>query len=263
MSELPPPGALPPPPGKLPPSASPPPPPGSESAASGPTIPTGHGGWTPPPAGPGFPPAGGPPTGSPPGGGPVQRRGTGVFIALGVLGVMGLLVVGIAVALVVESGNEDGGAAGTDTVPPTTARVFESDSETATTPPLEGTRQVDMLEIEVGDCYNVPNDPDATFYDVVDCDRPHDEELIGVFFLPQGPEAPYPGDNAVSAAADRRCQGVVFRDYVGIPFGESELDAFGLGPVEESWDVDDRLVQCIATSADVSKLEGSLRGSRR
>ncbi len=221
----------------------------------------------PAPVGPLGPGAGGP-GGRGPGG-----RGTGLWIGLGALvGVLAILVVGVVVVTLIDddgTGSVDRASAAaesTTTAGPTdeTKPDITFDSEpTDTSVPVE---TIDVFDLEVGDCFDVPDGDTVSDVDRVDCTAPHDEEMSARFFFTEPPGAPYPGDAAIDRISTRRCTGFRFRDYVGIPFADSELDAFGLTPSRESWEDTtdpDRLVQCVVAGADGAQLTGSVQGSAR
>lgn len=260
MSNLPPPpSSLPPPPGRPVPPGQPVPLPGQPSApAPGPDR---------------LPPPPGRPVAPVPGGRGPGGRGTGLWIGLGALvGVLAILVVGVVVVtLIDDDGAGSADRASTAVESTTTAGPTEEtkpditfDSEpTDTSVPVD---TIDVFDLEVGDCFDVPDGTTVSDVDRVDCAAPHDEEMSARFFFTQPPGAPYPGDAAIDRISTRRCTGFRFRDYVGIAFDASELDAFGLTPSRASWEDTtdpDRLVQCVVASADGAKLTGSVQGSAR
>lgn len=183
-------------------------------------------------------------------------------------GLLAIVVVGVVVAAgdggSVSADRSSSSVATTTTAGPTDETKPDVTFDTTETPVAVET--IDVFDLEVGDCFDVPDGDSVSDVDRVDCARPHDEEMSARFFFPQAPGAPYPGDAAVDRISTRRCTGFRFRDYVGISFDSSEFDAFGLTPSRESWEDTtdaDRLVQCVVASGDGAKLTGSVQGSAR
>lgn len=114
--------------------------------------------------------------------------------------------------------------------------------------------------LQVGDCFNFPDEEVVISLEALPCSQPHDAEAY-LSFDQDGEK--YPGADAVAAATERGCF-AAFKSFVGIPWEESELDISALEPTQESWeDGDDREVTCAIVSYDSSKLVGSTRGSNR
>ena len=65
----------------------------------------------------------------------------------------------------------------------------------------------------------------------------------------------------MSAAFDRCI--AEFADFVGLGYPDSDLDVFPITPTAESWADGDRVVLCALFALDLSKLTGSMEGSRR
>lgn len=124
---------------------------------------------------------------------------------------------------------------------------------------------VDVFQLQVGDCLNLGDDTELSTASVVPCSEPHTDEVYHEFELPDGD---YPGAEAIEQAADEGCY-AAFGAFVGKPFEESVLQYNYLTPTEAGWkdeNLQDRLIQCIiyepGEGAPV-KLEGSLRGAAR
>jgi len=114
--------------------------------------------------------------------------------------------------------------------------------------------------LQVGDCFNFPEEDLIVSLEALPCSQPHDAEAY-LSFDQDGDE--YPGAAAVAAQTERGCF-AAFESFVGIPWEESELDIAALEPTQESWeDGDDREVTCAIVSYDGSKLTGSTKGSNR
>jgi hypothetical protein len=100
---------------------------------------------------------------------------------------------------------------------------------------------VSVGDLAVGDCFRMGDGQTVSDVKVVACDQPHDAQVYAV--VPLGLSGPYPGTDAVSAAADEACQAAqsVLSDDV--------YDAVGVYPgvfypLEQNWDADDRTAQC-------------------
>jgi hypothetical protein len=133
---------------------------------------------------------------------------------------------------------------------------------TATGAVLPSSREVSADALEVGDCVNddtLRGEGPVETVDVVPCRQPHDLEVYANVTVP-GNE--FLGDQALEKFADRSCV-AHFKDYVGIPFRDSEFNYFIYVPSEDSWNEGDRLVTCGVVDPDLEKLTGSARGARR
>jgi hypothetical protein len=122
--------------------------------------------------------------------------------------------------------------------------------------------QGNVFSLEPGTCFD---DVDAFFEEdsegvsdvpTVDCDEPHDNEVFATFDLPDGS---YPGDDAVTTAADDGCIDR-FADYVGIDYADSRFVSTYLVPTADSWADGDREVVCFLYDIDLAKIEGSAEG---
>lgn len=118
-----------------------------------------------------------------------------------------------------------------------------------------------VFSLEVGTCFN---DADSTATElsevpIVDCSEPHDNEVYHLFDLPDGD---YPGEAAVSTAANEGCLDA-FAGYVGTAYLDSELDYFPLTPTSGSWDAGDREVVCALYDLTLAQLTGSMQGAGR
>ena len=117
-----------------------------------------------------------------------------------------------------------------------------------------------VFSLAVGTCFDDAGLEDEEIYSVDDlsCDTPHDNEVFALFDL-TGSE--FPGDLVLDLASDGCVER--FDAYVGIAYFESDLDVFPIYPTAESWDAGDREVVCALYALDLSKLTGSMQGSRR
>lgn len=121
-------------------------------------------------------------------------------------------------------------------------------------------------KLENGDCFNSPDLKSAgvdeeVYTDTVTllpCADRHDLEVYATYEMPEGD---YPGQAAVDREA-RRCF-PAFQDFVGVPYGSSELEVFYYFPTSRSWNLlGDRTVTC-AVGHPKHPVRGSLEGSKR
>jgi hypothetical protein len=116
-----------------------------------------------------------------------------------------------------------------------------------------------VFELSVGDCFDDPTSGgEVSSVSAVDCAEPHDNEVYALYDY-DGDS--YPGEAAMSAAADEGCE-ARFEDYVGIGYLDSELYYTHLTPTQESWDEGDREVVCVLYLPE-EKLTGSMEGAAR
>ncbi len=127
---------------------------------------------------------------------------------------------------------------------------------------IEEAGTLSVFDLEVGDCGDWP--PNAEFYlsvTVYPCEETHDFEVYLLREMPDGAEADYPGEPAVTGFAEQECRNG-FEDYVGIAWEDSpDLTYTYLYPNTESWEEGDREVTCTLTHVDDgTKLVGSKLG---
>jgi hypothetical protein len=115
-----------------------------------------------------------------------------------------------------------------------------------------------VFEVEVGQCVDAEtaDGEEVSSLPVVDCSQPHQGEI---YALPQLPDGDFPGDAAVTQAAEEECLGQAFTDYVGLSYQESEFQVAPYLPNAESWAGGDREIVCVIASTE----PGSVRGSNR
>lgn len=111
--------------------------------------------------------------------------------------------------------------------------------------------------IEVGDCYDEPED-DRDPVEAISCDEPHHNEAYAAFQLEDGD---YPGDEAVLADASLRCL-ERFEGFVGLPYDSSGFDVDALTPTRLTWDDGDRKVVCILFLVNGEQSTGTAQGSQ-
>lgn len=159
--------------------------------------------------------------------------------------------------------------------PPTTTSPPITDQPTATgatgTPrderigaPGNGRPVTDALV--PGTCYveilDPATDPPPHVILGVDCAEPHDAEVFVRVDLPEPPNTPYPGDEALDRESYRACL-TQFQPYVGQLYATSGLRVSVLRPVNSSWFAGDRAVACSLYDGRLVPLVGSMAGSGR
>lgn len=110
---------------------------------------------------------------------------------------------------------------------------------------------VGVFRLREGDCVQVPSDDELavgiTEMEAVPCDLPHDGEVLALIELPDGPDAPFPGEEAVFATSQDVCierfDAVTGLDYATDP----DWGLTTLYPSESTWSIiGDREVVCLA-----------------
>lgn len=119
---------------------------------------------------------------------------------------------------------------------------------------------VGVFALQVGDCFDQPPSGDITEVAAVPCADPHDNEVFAIFDMEGGDDAAYPGDAAVTTAAEE-CGAALFSDYVGIDFAQSRFGVFQITPTQETWDseLNDREIICTASTIDGTQITGSIK----
>lgn len=122
---------------------------------------------------------------------------------------------------------------------------------------------LEVMSLQVGDCFNDPEDLEDVVYDVaaVPCNEPHDNEVFAVAPLADAFPRAFPGQDALWEYSYDVCSGSLFDSFVGTPYLESSLDVFSFTPTQESWDEGDREFVCAVFRLDGEQLTGSARGS--
>jgi len=123
------------------------------------------------------------------------------------------------------------------------------------------TGSASVFELRVGDCFDDDTDPEDVVSEVPvrPCAEPHDNEI---YFEYRMTESVFPGRDRILELTSERCL-QEFEAFVGVPYPQSDLDLFPITPTSQSWDEGDRTVYCALYALDLSKLEGSMRDSRR
>lgn len=128
--------------------------------------------------------------------------------------------------------------------------------------------RVPLGALQVGDCVDLPDLDGLAELDgpggveAVDatprrCEEPHDAEAFARMSLNENPDAPFPGDEHVLAAADQKCL-EAFGGYVGVGYVDSELEIVHIRPNAAAWARGDRVLVCAAASVDSEPLVGSV-----
>ena len=121
---------------------------------------------------------------------------------------------------------------------------------------------LDVMALQVGDCFDDPEELDEVVFDVsaVPCSEAHDNEVYSLVPVTIAGTA-FPGDSALQDFSYEACVGEPFSQYVGSHYLDSALEVFTFTPTEESWDTGDRDVVCVLFKLDLTKLVGTARNS--
>lgn len=126
-----------------------------------------------------------------------------------------------------------------------------------------------IFDLEVGDCFGDPGaaatpslarDEEVHSVEVVPCDVTHMYELIDVVVHEAPSGANFPGSDALFEYGARPCA-EDFEEIVGTPFLRSELDVVVIAPLDRSWSLGNRDLECIAVRVDRQPLEQTVVGS--
>jgi hypothetical protein len=123
--------------------------------------------------------------------------------------------------------------------------------------------QLDVMSLQVGDCFNDPEELEQVVFDVaaVPCSDPHDNEVFAVAPLGGAFGDSYPGEEALDEYSYEICSGQLFDNYVGAAYADSSLEVFSFSPTEESWNDGDREFVCSLYRIDFGRITGTARGS--
>ncbi|MBS21063.1 MAG: hypothetical protein CL739_03095 [Chloroflexi bacterium] len=124
--------------------------------------------------------------------------------------------------------------------------------------------QGNVFHLKAGDCYNsVPFSgeyiTEVGDVELVKCDEPHEREVYAIFDLP---DSSWKGDDYVWEQVHTGCM-ARFEEFVGIEYKLSALGVDTIFPLEESWNMGDRIVICSIIEESYSKVSGSAKGSKR
>lgn len=94
--------------------------------------------------------------------------------------------------------------------------------------------------LAVADCLDDLDAASPAGFPIVPCDAPHGYEVYAILPVP-GDD--FPGDDAVTAAAESGCA-TSFDAFAGIAYRDSTLDFAYLTPTDATW-ADDQVVTCV------------------
>ncbi|MFD9478648.1 DUF4190 domain-containing protein [Streptomyces nojiriensis] len=189
------------------------------------------------------------------------EKGKGLAIAAIVVNSLGIVLVGVIVALGLSGALEDVAKEKRDTGGQVTGPV--SSGPAATGPASSG-----LTEIRKGDCFNTKDDlaqygdengtQAARSVSIVPCTQPHKGEAYAVFNLDAGT---YPGNEKVTKSAEEKCSGTALTSYVGDnPKVSEKLEIYYYYPQAASWLLGDREVTCFVGDPS-GPTTGSVRAS--
>lgn len=118
----------------------------------------------------------------------------------------------------------------------------------------------DPFDLEVGDCLAEPAREGLVAEGdtrPVPCSQAHVGEVYDAILLPDGA---YPGTEAL-VRESAKCE-ATFENFVGKPYGESELKLTYFHPTSESWERGDRQILC-AVEVPSGTVTNTLKGSAR
>ncbi len=95
--------------------------------------------------------------------------------------------------------------------------------------------------LEEGDCLRAPDADQIVQVDTVECDEPHEFEVMGTVTIGDGP---YPGDQQVFETALDQCE-AVFTSYMGASYPQPPWYINVFTPSAEGWDAGDRNATCL------------------
>jgi hypothetical protein len=115
--------------------------------------------------------------------------------------------------------------------------------------------------LAVGDCFDtdqfVPGEAiDRRGLHLVACTDPHQHEVYAIQPSSAATNAPFPGDEAMTALADDLCL-EAFAPALGVDYRQSSLDFATIKPDATSWRQGDRSVICAVHDLDFAPLSGS------
>jgi hypothetical protein len=194
---------------------------------------------------------------------PPPPSGKGAGISSGAIGfILAAVLAVVVIGLIITRASGDDPVAATTTTAATASTAATATTQApATTAAPVPTAPISVFALQPGDCFD---DQDTTNSQVTEvpikpCSEPHDNEIYFEFSMT---EATFPGTDQTLEIAGQRCLDE-FEGFVGIGYLDSALEIFPITPTEQSWSQGDRVVYCVLYALDLSKLEGSMQGSRR
>ncbi|MBQ0846718.1 DUF4190 domain-containing protein [Streptomyces sp. BH-SS-21] len=117
-----------------------------------------------------------------------------------------------------------------------------------------------VFSLEKGQCFDTQGGSlEGMAYDVdtVSCEGEHDGEVFANFPMPDGG---YPGDDAVTEAADDKCYSLQYAYAMDAWAVPDDVDIYYFTPTSDSWSFGDREISCVFGNMDE---KGTLTGSLR
>lgn len=125
---------------------------------------------------------------------------------------------------------------------------------------LSATNETSWTDLELGECFDLAaavegaeGDLASVFaVDTLDCDDPHDAEIVAVGELNPDGERPYPSDDELFADLDQRCAAIVPETV--------DSDTFGILPIapdDRTWDDRNGRFVCVAVVRGGGTVTGS------
>lgn len=114
------------------------------------------------------------------------------------------------------------------------------------------------LDLNVGDCFKVPEDETISDVQRAPCNEPHSGE---VFFVGDFPDQDtYPAKAEFTAWAEQHCQAAAFAEYTGRTYEEAEeIDLSWFFPTPDGWGDGDREMTCILVPVGDEEVSVSFR----
>lgn len=118
-------------------------------------------------------------------------------------------------------------------------------------------------DLDIGSCYDLPIESDAETETIsklkeIDCDKPHDGQLVHEGQLNPDGDRPYVDDmQALTNEAGLECIDEPFTDFTGSAFDPAEFSIYVLVPPEETWDLTKGGYSCFLTSVSGDPLTQS------
>lgn len=128
---------------------------------------------------------------------------------------------------------------------------------------LSLSNETSWTDLEAGQCFDLAGAVDdaggdlASVFSVetVDCDDPHDAQIVGAGQLNPDGEAPYPTDDELFAAIDRACAALVDGTFDDATYG-----IVPIAPDERTWDDRAGRFVCVAVVRGGGTVTGSALG---
>lgn len=116
---------------------------------------------------------------------------------------------------------------------------------------------IPVSEIRTGDCMenDIAEEVEMMTMELIPCEEPHYFEAYATFVLPEGD---FPGQKEVDRLSEGGCI-KRFDDFVGVGYGESNLELLFMRPYEDGWAYD-RGVACLITTE--TQVAGTLKDAK-